>query len=120
MPRLTQTELDKKLQATKGWLQVGNALHQKFTLKTFPAAIEFVNRIARTAKRPGTIPTSISATTWWELGSRPTAREASPRSTSRSLSKSTTSRQTCRKDGPPPAVSAPRGGTVGATRCLTD
>ena len=51
MPPLSQTEIDKKLQAMKGWLQVGNALHQKFTLKTFPAAIEFVNRIARTAEK---------------------------------------------------------------------
>ena len=51
MPPLTQTEIDKKRQATKGWLQVGNTLHQKFTLKTFPAAIEFVNRIARTAEK---------------------------------------------------------------------
>jgi len=53
MPPLTQTEIDKKLQATKGWLQVGNVLHQKFTLKTFPAAIEFVNRIARTVEKAG-------------------------------------------------------------------
>ena len=51
MPSLAQTEIDKKLQTTKGWSQVGDALHQKFTLKTFPAAIEFVNRIARTAER---------------------------------------------------------------------
>ena len=53
MPPLTQTEIEKKLQATKGWLQVGNTLHRKFTLKTFPAAIEFVNRIARTAEKAG-------------------------------------------------------------------
>ena len=51
MPPLSQTEIDKKLQATKGWLQVGNALRRKFTLKTFPAAIEFVNRIARAAEK---------------------------------------------------------------------
>ena len=53
MPRLTQTEIDKKLQTTKGWLQVGNTLHRKFTLKTFSAAIEFLNRIARTAEKAG-------------------------------------------------------------------
>ena len=53
MPPLTQTEIDKKLQAAKGWSQVGNALRRKFTLKTFPAAIEFVNRIARTAEMAG-------------------------------------------------------------------
>ena len=51
MPPLTHTEIDKKLQAAKGWSQVGNALYKKFTLKTFPAAIEFVNRIARTAEK---------------------------------------------------------------------
>jgi 4a-hydroxytetrahydrobiopterin dehydratase len=51
VPPLTQTEIDKKLQIAKGWSQVGNALHQRFTLKTFPAAIEFVNRIARTAEK---------------------------------------------------------------------
>jgi 4a-hydroxytetrahydrobiopterin dehydratase len=50
VPPLTQTEIDKKLQTTKGWLQVENALHRKFALKTFPAAIEFVNRIARAAE----------------------------------------------------------------------
>ena len=53
MPPLTQTEIDKKLQTTKDWLQVGNALHRKFTLKTFLAAIEFLNRIARTAEKAG-------------------------------------------------------------------
>ena len=53
MPPLTQTEIDKKRQATKGWLQVGNTLHRKFTLKTFLAAIEFLNRIARTAEKAG-------------------------------------------------------------------
>ena len=51
MPSLTQTEIDKKLQAVKGWSQVDNALRQKFTLKTFPAAIELVNRIARAAEK---------------------------------------------------------------------
>ena len=53
MPPLTQTEIGKKLQTAKDWLQVGNVLHRKFTLKTFPAAIEFVNRIARTAEKAG-------------------------------------------------------------------
>ena len=53
MPPLTQTEIDKNLQTTKGWIQVGNALHRKFTLKTFSAAIEFLNRVARTAEKAG-------------------------------------------------------------------
>jgi 4a-hydroxytetrahydrobiopterin dehydratase len=53
VPPLTQSEIDKKLQATKGWSQLGNALRRKFTLKTFPAAIEFVNRVARTAEMAG-------------------------------------------------------------------
>jgi 4a-hydroxytetrahydrobiopterin dehydratase len=53
VPPLTQIEIDKKIQAAKGWLQEGNALYKKFTLKTFPAAIEFVNRIARTAEKVG-------------------------------------------------------------------
>ena len=60
MPRLIQTELDKKLRATKGWLQVENTLHRRFTLRTLAAAVEFLNRVARTAEKAGPSP-AVSA-----------------------------------------------------------
>ena len=51
MSPLSQVEIAKRLQTTKGWAQVENTLHKQFTLKTFAAAIEFVNSIASAAEK---------------------------------------------------------------------
>lgn len=48
---LDQSEIKKRIGAMAGWMQMGNSLHKKFTLKTFPAAVEFVNSIAATAEK---------------------------------------------------------------------
>jgi 4a-hydroxytetrahydrobiopterin dehydratase len=34
----------------EGWAEVGGALERQFTLESFPAAIEFVNRLAELAE----------------------------------------------------------------------
>jgi 4a-hydroxytetrahydrobiopterin dehydratase len=48
---LSPEEIDKHIRAMPGWRQVGSSLHKKFTLKTFSAAMELINRIADAAEK---------------------------------------------------------------------
>ncbi len=53
MPRLTEDEMRTALAQLPGWAFDGAALSKRFTFPTFPAAIAFVNRVARVAEQMG-------------------------------------------------------------------
>lgn len=53
MATLNKGEIDLKLTKTEGWSHQGKALHKKYTFKSFPAGIQFVNKIAEAAESAG-------------------------------------------------------------------
>ena len=53
MSALSKQEIQEKLKGMRDWSQVGKSIHKKFTFKTFPEGIAFVNRIAEAAEKAG-------------------------------------------------------------------
>lgn len=53
MAALSKTEIQEKLKAMRDWSHAGKAIHRKYTFKTFPLAIAFVNQVAEAAERAG-------------------------------------------------------------------
>jgi 4a-hydroxytetrahydrobiopterin dehydratase len=51
MAALSTTEIQNKLTSMPDWSLAGNAIHKKFTFKSFMPAIAFVNRIAEAAEQ---------------------------------------------------------------------
>jgi 4a-hydroxytetrahydrobiopterin dehydratase len=50
---LSKVEIQQKLKGMLGWSHAGKALHKRFTLKSFMAAVGFVNRVAEAAEKAG-------------------------------------------------------------------
>jgi len=50
---LSNQEIQRGLEKMRGWSYAGANLQKKFTLKSFVAAIEFVNKIAQAAESAG-------------------------------------------------------------------
>ena len=53
MAALNDQAIRQGLAKMQGWAYVANNLRKQFQLKTFPAGIEFVNRIAQAAESAG-------------------------------------------------------------------
>jgi 4a-hydroxytetrahydrobiopterin dehydratase len=53
MAALSKEEIRERLKKLKGWSHQGNALCKKYTFKSFPAGIQFVNKIAEAAESAG-------------------------------------------------------------------
>jgi 4a-hydroxytetrahydrobiopterin dehydratase len=51
MPKLTAAEIKSALAAVPGWKRQGNAITRTFQFKDFPAAIKFVDALARLAEK---------------------------------------------------------------------
>jgi len=51
MAALSNAEIVEKLKSMPEWSAAGNAIHKKFTFKSFMPAIAFVNRIAEAAEQ---------------------------------------------------------------------
>jgi len=51
MAALSKEEIRKSLKGMPEWSLAGNAIHRKFVLKSFLAAIAFVNKIAEAAEQ---------------------------------------------------------------------
>jgi 4a-hydroxytetrahydrobiopterin dehydratase len=50
---LSKDEIHQRLKKTEGWSHQGKALHKKYTFPSFPAGIQFVNKIAEAAESAG-------------------------------------------------------------------
>lgn len=50
-PKLGDAEVEYALAELKGWARAGNAITRKYEFKTFPAAIEWVRKVAEEAER---------------------------------------------------------------------
>lgn len=50
MAALSKEEIHERLKKLQGWSHQGKALHKKYTFKSFPAGIQFVNKIAEAAE----------------------------------------------------------------------
>jgi 4a-hydroxytetrahydrobiopterin dehydratase len=50
---LSKQEIQEKLKGMRDWSQAGKSIHKKFTFKSFPEGIAFVNRIAEAAEKAG-------------------------------------------------------------------
>ena len=46
MATLTRPEIDQRMKRLKGWTLDGNAIRKQYTLRDFPAAVAFVNKLA--------------------------------------------------------------------------
>ncbi len=51
MPKLTAPQIKMALRAVAKWRQQGSAIRRTFQFKDFPAAIKFVNAVARAAEK---------------------------------------------------------------------
>ena len=51
MPKLTAPQIQHALRALPKWQKKGGAIGRTFQFKDFPAAIRFVNRVARLAEK---------------------------------------------------------------------
>jgi 4a-hydroxytetrahydrobiopterin dehydratase len=50
---LSKDEIHLRLKKTEGWSHQGKALRKKYTFKSFPEGIQFVNKIAVAAESAG-------------------------------------------------------------------
>ena len=50
MALLSESEVQDRLSSVPGWRREGNTIVREFGFKDFPAAIDFVNRIAKAAE----------------------------------------------------------------------
>lgn len=50
MPKLSDTAVNEALKKMPGWERHGDAIRRIFEFPTFPAGIEFVNKVARAAE----------------------------------------------------------------------
>ncbi len=50
MPKLTTSEIQKRLKTVSGWTLEADAIKKQFTFAGFPEAIAFVNRLAPKAE----------------------------------------------------------------------
>jgi 4a-hydroxytetrahydrobiopterin dehydratase len=50
MSAMSNVEIQEKLKSLLEWSLAGNAIHRKFTFKSFMPAIAFVNKIAEAAE----------------------------------------------------------------------
>jgi 4a-hydroxytetrahydrobiopterin dehydratase len=79
MAALSKEEIRKTLKSMPEWSLVDNAIHKKFTFKSFMPAIAFVNKIAEAAEQANHHPditinynqVSISLSTHSEAGVTP-------------------------------------------------
>lgn len=53
MPRLTAAQIKSALLAVPDWKKAGATITRTFVFKDFPAAIRFVNAVARLAEKAG-------------------------------------------------------------------
>ena len=51
MATLSKDDVTQRIKSMEGWSHEGNALHKKYTLKSFVLAIQFVNNLAEEAER---------------------------------------------------------------------
>jgi len=51
MPKLTATQIRAALPKVRRWQKKGSVIHRTYQLKDFPAAIKFVNAVARLAEK---------------------------------------------------------------------
>ena len=51
MPKLSLVEAERRIKSLDGWTLEGDAIKKRYTFKTFPDAIAFVNRLAQEAER---------------------------------------------------------------------
>ena len=49
--KLSRADAEQRLKSLKGWTLDGDAIKKQYTLKDFPAAIAFVNRLAPEAEK---------------------------------------------------------------------
>jgi 4a-hydroxytetrahydrobiopterin dehydratase len=47
---LSKGEIHERIKKLEGWSHQGKALHKKYTFESFPAGIQFVNKIAEAAE----------------------------------------------------------------------
>ena len=50
MPRLSEEEVDRRLEGLDGWERDGDSLRREFKFDDFAGSVEFVNRIAPVAE----------------------------------------------------------------------
>jgi len=50
---LSKDEIYLRLKKTEGWTYQGKALDKKYTFESFPAGIQFVNKVAEAAESAG-------------------------------------------------------------------
>jgi len=51
MPKLSLVEAERRIKSLDGWTLEGDAIKKRYTFKTFPDAIAFVDRLALEAER---------------------------------------------------------------------
>jgi len=51
MPKLSLVEAERRIKSLDGWTLEGDAIKKRYTFKTFPDAIAFVDRLAQEAER---------------------------------------------------------------------
>jgi len=51
MPKLSLVEAERRIKSLDGWILEGDAIKKRYTFKTFPDAIAFVDRLAQEAER---------------------------------------------------------------------
>jgi len=51
MPKLSLVEAERQIKSLDGWTLEGDAIKKRYTFKTFPDAIAFVDRLAQEAER---------------------------------------------------------------------
>jgi len=51
MPKLSLVEAERQIKSLDGWTLEGDAIKKRYTFKTFPDAIAFVDRLALEAER---------------------------------------------------------------------
>ena len=63
MAKLSDAEIEQRLEHAPGWQRVGDAIERQWTLADFAAAIAFVNRVAELAEQANHHP-DISVHGW--------------------------------------------------------
>jgi 4a-hydroxytetrahydrobiopterin dehydratase len=50
MPKLSQSEIDRRMKTISGWTRDGNSIRKQYVFAGFPEAVAFVNRLAPEAE----------------------------------------------------------------------
>jgi 4a-hydroxytetrahydrobiopterin dehydratase len=51
MPKLTSSEINTAMAEVPDWKKKGSTIHRTFEFKNFPAAVKFVNAVAKPAEK---------------------------------------------------------------------